>query len=99
MEEEDIVVNSRKTLLDSHNSLGHRTNAAFTLRSHPSDASIQALCDALQNKADSVLLRHELGYILGQMKARTACPVLSAVVADETDDVIVRHEVISLQYK
>lgn len=48
---------------------------------------------ALRNRNDSALLRHELGYILGQMQDERACPVLEEVLADLSDDVMVRHEV------
>ena len=37
-------------------------------------------------------MRHELAYILGQMRSRDACPVLTAVLEDESDDILVRHE-------
>lgn len=48
---------------------------------------------ALQQREDSALMRHELAYILGQMQNRKACDVLSKILRDESDDVLVRHEV------
>jgi deoxyhypusine monooxygenase len=39
-------------------------------------------------------MRHELAYILGQMQNRKACEVLSKILRDESDDVLVRHEVL-----
>lgn len=48
---------------------------------------------ALRNKDDSCLLRHELAYILGQIQDNAACGVLSDILQDTSDDVMVRHEV------
>lgn len=48
--------------------------------------------EALVQREDSVLMRHELAYILGQMQNPIACPTLVSILEDETDDVIVRHE-------
>lgn len=43
-------------------------------------------------------MRHELAYILGQMQIPSVSPVLCAVVDDETEDVLVRHEVLLTLY-
>ena len=48
---------------------------------------------ALLNRAGSCLFRHEVAYVLGQMRAKTAVPALLEVLADAGDDPIVRHEV------
>jgi hypothetical protein len=50
---------------------------------------------ALQNRSDGSLMRHELAYILGQMQIPLYNNVLSAIVADETEDLLARHEVIA----
>ena len=42
---------------------------------------------------DSALLKHELAYCLGQIKNPVALPTLESVLADETEDPMVRHEV------
>ena len=42
---------------------------------------------------DSALLKHELAYCLGQTKNVAALPTLEAVLADESEDPMVRHEV------
>lgn len=42
---------------------------------------------------ESALLKHELAYCLGQMNKTSALPVLEAVLADEKEDPMVRHEV------
>lgn len=41
---------------------------------------------------DSVLLKHELAYCLGQMQDGCAIPVLSAVLKDTRQEPMVRHE-------
>jgi deoxyhypusine monooxygenase len=47
---------------------------------------------AIVQKEGTSLFRHEIGYVLGQMKANAAVPTLIEILRDETDDVIVRHE-------
>lgn len=42
---------------------------------------------------ESALLKHELAYCLGQMKNRTALPVLESILTNEDEDPMVRHEV------
>jgi deoxyhypusine monooxygenase len=51
-------------------------------------------CAALKNKEGTILFRHEIAYVLGQMRAKSAVPDLVAVLSDTTDDPIVRHEVV-----
>ena len=46
----------------------------------------------MTNKEGTTLFRHEIAYVLGQMRAASAVPTLSAVLADATDDPVVRHE-------
>lgn len=43
-------------------------------------------------REDGALMRHELAYILGQMRNRDACPFLTSILEDESDDILVRHE-------
>lgn len=50
------------------------------------------ICEALAQRADGALMRHELAYILGQMQNPKACECLSRILDDEDDDVLVRHE-------
>lgn len=56
------------------------------------EEAVLCICEALQHKKDSELMRHELAYILGQMQNPIACPVLCTVLEDESDNVLVRHE-------
>lgn len=82
----------RKCLCDLNQPLGKRTHAAFYLRTIGNNEAVEAIACALRNHEDSALLRHELGYILGQMQNQSACGVLEEILGDVTDDVMVRHE-------
>jgi deoxyhypusine monooxygenase len=82
----------RACLVDVSQPIQKRTHAAFYLRTDGSPAAVAAIGEALQNRDDSALLRHELAYVLGQIRDKAACPVLTAVLSDEGDDAMVRHE-------
>jgi deoxyhypusine monooxygenase len=82
----------RECLLDIQQPVAQRTHAAFVLRTNGNDECVDVICEALNNKADSALMRHELAYILGQMQNLRVAPILSSVLSDETDDILVRHE-------
>ncbi|KAH6561422.1 hypothetical protein BSLG_000802 [Batrachochytrium salamandrivorans] len=70
--------------------LAKRFRALFTLKSLKSNQAVdiiaQAFCDP------SALLKHELAYVLGQMKNPYAIAPLSAVLHDLTQEPMVRHE-------
>lgn len=80
------------TLLDLNQSMSKRTHAAFYLRSFWKIECIDILSKALKRKEDSTLIRHELAYILGQIRNPGACPLLIEILEDELDDILVRHE-------
>ena len=82
----------RKTLLDLDQPLPRRTHAAFHLRTQNTIESMSAICDAVKQRNDSSLMRHELAYILGQMQKKEAIPILKEILTDVNDDVLVRHE-------
>ena len=87
------TVSSLKTcLLNLEQPLGLRTHAAFHLRTINTNEACSAVCDALLQKEDSCLMRHELAYILGQMQNTNAIPILTKILDDVSDDVLVRHE-------
>eukprot|EP01041_Mallomonas_annulata_P005380 gene5380-10755_t len=83
---------SRACLLDLSQPLPKRTNAAFHLRTIGTQEAAAAIAEALCIREDGCLMRHELGYILGQMGHSEFCGVLSSVLSDEADDLMVRHE-------
>lgn len=82
----------RSCLLDLSQPVAQRTHAAFILRTKGDANCVAALADALINRADSSLMRHELAYILGQIQDPVVCPILEKILVDETEDLLVRHE-------
>jgi deoxyhypusine monooxygenase len=82
----------RECLLDISQPIAQRTHAAFILRTKGDLECVNILSEALKNKKDSALMRHELGYILGQIQNPVVCPLLESILNDETDDILVRHE-------
>ena len=82
----------RTCLLDLSQPIAKRTQAAFYLRTDGSDAAVDVVLEAILQKEDTALMRHELGYILGQFQNTKACATLSQILDDESDDVLVRHE-------
>ncbi|EQC32136.1 deoxyhypusine monooxygenase [Saprolegnia diclina VS20] len=82
----------RASLLDLSQPMGKRTRAVFYLRTRGGKDDLKVLLEALVNKADSELMRHELAYVIGQFQDADACPTLESVVADTSDDCMVRHE-------
>ena len=82
----------RTCLLDLSQPVAQRTHAAFILRTRGDEECVAALSDALQNRNDSSLMRHELAYILGQIQNPVVCPMLEKILAEESEDLLVRHE-------
>lgn len=67
-----------------------RFRAIFALKNIGSENAIQILGEAFSD--NSALLKHELAYVLGQIGNPVANPILSKVLADETQNEMVRHE-------
>ncbi|GMH75370.1 hypothetical protein TrST_g11698 [Triparma strigata] len=53
---------------------------------------VSTLTEQLPVKAHGKLMRHEFGYVLGQLKSPLSIPSLCASILDSTDDCICRHE-------
>jgi|TARA_B100000795_G_C22746326_1_gene417399 deoxyhypusine monooxygenase len=68
------------------------TRAIYYLRSIGTDLAVDILCQALLLKSHTPLIRHEIGYVLGQMQQIRACQTLEDVLKDDQDNVMVRHE-------
>jgi deoxyhypusine monooxygenase len=79
-------------LLDIQQPISKRTQAAFHLRTINTDEAVEIIKNALSNRLDGALMRHEFAYILGQMQNKNACQLLAEILSDETDDLLVRHE-------
>lgn len=82
----------RIVLTNLKNHIAQRTHAAFLLRTDGSEDAALIIAEALKQREDSSLMRHELAYILGQMQHKVVCPLLCSILMDENDDTIVRHE-------
>ncbi|KAH9261189.1 hypothetical protein BASA81_000893 [Batrachochytrium salamandrivorans] len=79
-------------VLSNTESISNKMRACFYLRSENTDAAAMVLLRVTAKKGESVLLRHEAGYCLGQMKRDCVQAGLQQVLQDCTDDAIVRHE-------
>eukprot|EP00300_Choanocystis_sp_HF-7_P038721 c55985_g1_i1.p1 GENE.c55985_g1_i1~~c55985_g1_i1.p1 ORF type:complete len:312 (+),score=66.02 c55985_g1_i1:127-1062(+) len=70
--------------------LAHRFRVLFTLRHRAGPESVTAISRAFAD--ESVLLKHEVAYVLGQMQERSAVPILISVLENTRQDCMVRHE-------
>ncbi|XP_032519956.2 deoxyhypusine hydroxylase [Danaus plexippus] len=82
--------NIGKVLNDPKRPMKERFRALFTLRNLGGETAIKCISECFQD--ESVLLKHELAYCLGQMQDKNAIPILRSVLEDKTQDPIVRHE-------
>lgn len=83
----------RACILDIEQPLPKRTHAAFYLRTMGTVEAAEVISLALQDRRNGSLMRHELAYILGQMQISSIDNVLISLLCDETEDTLVRHEV------
>lgn len=84
------VKNIGKVLNDPSRPMKERFRALFTLRNLGGETAIECISQCFVD--ESVLLKHELAYCLGQMQDTRAIPVLRSVLEDKNQDPIVRHE-------
>jgi deoxyhypusine monooxygenase len=88
----------KNLLLDPKAPIFDRYRAMFTLREVNTDESCEALCQTLVEEHSSdctALLKHEIGFILGQMGhsfAKISTPYLEKAVQNEKEAPVVRHE-------
>ncbi|CAN9500861.1 unnamed protein product [Ophioblennius macclurei] len=80
----------RATLLDEALPLFDRYRAMFSLRNRNSEEAALALADGLH--CSSALFRHEIGYVLGQMRHPAVVPALCATLEQPGESAMVRHE-------
>lgn len=91
-----VQINDEKTqqigdlLNDKNRPLKERFRALFTLKNLGGAVAIQAISKCFAD--ESALLKHELAYCLGQMQDPLAIPHLVKVIADESQEPMVRHE-------
>ncbi len=84
-------IDELKTVLCNENGrMFLRMRALFTLRNIGGPEAIDALASSFGSA--SVLLKHEVAYVLGQMQDSYAIDALIERLADPNEDSIVRHE-------
>lgn len=77
--------------LNTEHAVSDRMRAIFALKSLGDVDAIRTLCICMR-LGDSVLVKHEAAYCLGQMQNSIAVPDLEACLQCDEEDVIVRHE-------
>lgn len=89
------VATLREQLLDQSQPLFERYRALFALRDavpQAGDAALAPLCEALGDRRDSALLKHEVAFVLGQLEHSAADEALCEAVRREDEHGMVRHE-------
>lgn len=86
-EVQEILLAEDSPVTARYRALFHARNVAPS----PAEAS-ELLLQSLPLQKNSVLLRHEFYYVLGQIGERNATAALRECLHDETEDEIVRHE-------
>lgn len=84
------ISRARSNIVDEGLPMAKRMRALFYLRNILSTESAQAIVEGFRSR--SVLLKHEVAYVLGQMCCRESIGVLMEVLSNEGEDEIVRHE-------
>ncbi|PAV82781.1 hypothetical protein WR25_24723 isoform B [Diploscapter pachys] len=79
-----------RVLCDTRYPLKARFRALFILRNIGDDLSVDWISNAFDD--ESALLKHELAYCLGQMKNKSAIPILETILRDKNQEPMVRHE-------
>ncbi len=80
----------RLSLIDEDTRMFTRMRALFALRDIGGASAAMDICEAFTSS--SALLRHEAAYVLGQMQRPEVVDVLMAILDDEDEHVMVRHE-------
>ncbi|KAJ9051387.1 deoxyhypusine hydroxylase [Entomophthora muscae] len=70
--------------------LAERFRALFSLKALKTEQAVHIVAKAFRD--DSALLKHEVAYVLGQMKNPAALPCLETVLRKLDEDPMVRHE-------
>lgn len=89
-EKQQLIETEGKVLNDVKAPLKDRFRALFALRNLGGEKAIDLINQCFAD--ESALLKHECAYCLGQMQDTGAIPHLNAVLEDEEQDVMVRHE-------
>jgi len=93
---EAALLSTETPITDRYRALFHAKMTAPSL-----DAAVQLLVDSVVVQVSSILVRHELCYVLGQLAdvgggessaSQKAVALLQEILTDEKEDEIVRHE-------
>ncbi|KAG0433372.1 Deoxyhypusine hydroxylase [Dictyocoela muelleri] len=76
--------------LNPENDLYDRYKAMFTLRNENTPKAVEILSKGFQDK--SSLLKHEVAFVMGQMRLTDAIDALEIVISKEDEHPMVRHE-------
>ncbi|CAH2233025.1 deoxyhypusine hydroxylase [Pararge aegeria] len=87
---DDAIKSVGNVLNDPNRPMKERFRALFALRNIGGETAIKCISECFRD--ESVLLKHELAYCLGQMQDTNAIPVLIRMLEDANQDPIVRHE-------
>jgi len=87
----DITI-LRNDLLNPKLPMFERYRALFGLRNMGGKEAVEALCQVLREDHDSALLRHEVAYVLGQIRDPNSVTSLSERLNDLSEHEMVRHE-------
>ncbi|KAJ3339101.1 hypothetical protein HDU93_008585 [Gonapodya sp. JEL0774] len=79
-----------RLLDDQRTPLADRFRALFELRHLGDDAAVEVIAKGFTDS--SALLKHELAYVLGQMRRKSAIPHLTLVLENREEAPMVRHE-------
>jgi len=82
--------NLKDVMASPNYGMSKRMRTIFTLRNIGGKPAIDALKLGLRDK--SVLLKHEIAFVLGQIGDTYAIPILVALLEDLNEDCMVRHE-------
>lgn len=87
----DSISEMGSILIDKDQPVHKRVRALFELANTGDKSALTWIEKTLLND-ESVYLRHECGYVMGQMMIPEAVPTLISLLNNTTDDPIVRHE-------
>jgi len=81
-----------KALLDPTATIEDRYEAVYFCKSDPDPTMCDVLLEAFEKQTESILLRHEIVYVLGQLGNSKAVGRMMEILKDESEDELVRHE-------
>ncbi|WUR03418.1 deoxyhypusine hydroxylase (DOHH) [Vairimorpha necatrix] len=84
------LIKAQSIISDKSQHIAKKMRALFFLRNILTDESVKILCSSFNDK--SVLLKHEVAYVLGQMRLESSIDTLISVLNNDQEDEIVRHE-------